>query len=148
MDSNWGGIVGANVIIGRDFACGERELVTIGDNVNMSSEIQLILHDGSNTVPEHLGLSPKGARRYGKIIIGNNVFIGARVTICTNVRIGNNVIIGAGAVVTKSIPDNSVAAGVPARVLETIEEYCDKNLFTFIPIEGKDRLKEIVSDPE
>ena len=42
------------------------------------------------------------------------------------VTIGSNCIIGCGAVVTKDIPDNSVAAGVPARVIETIDEYYEK----------------------
>ncbi len=42
------------------------------------------------------------------------------------VRIGNDVVIGAGAVVTKDIPDNSVAAGVPARVIKTADEYFEK----------------------
>ena len=42
------------------------------------------------------------------------------------VNIGNNIIIGAGAVVTKDIPDNSVAVGVPARVIKTADEYFEK----------------------
>ena len=42
------------------------------------------------------------------------------------VNIGNKVIIGAGAIVTKDIPDNSVAVGVPARVIKTADEYFDK----------------------
>lgn len=42
------------------------------------------------------------------------------------VTIGSNVVIGAGAVVTKDIPDNSVAVGVPARVIKTADEYLEK----------------------
>ena len=42
------------------------------------------------------------------------------------VRIGNNCIIGTGAIVTRDIPDNSVAVGVPARVIKTADEYLDK----------------------
>jgi maltose O-acetyltransferase len=49
------------------------------------------------------------------------VWIGANVTILPGVTIGNNVVIGAGAVVTKDIPDNSLAVGVPARVIKEIE---------------------------
>ena len=41
-------------------------------------------------------------------------------------KIGNKVVIGAGAVVTKDIPDNSVAVGVPARVIKTADEYFEK----------------------
>ena len=44
-----------------------------------------------------------------------------------NVKIGNNVIIGAGSIVTKDIPDNSVATGVPCRVIGTIDDYYQKN---------------------
>lgn len=53
--------------------------------------------------------------------IGNDVWIGANVVILPGVTIGNNVVIGAGAVVTKDIPDNSLAVGVPARVIKSIE---------------------------
>lgn len=43
------------------------------------------------------------------------------------VTIGNNVIVAAGAIVVKDVPDNSVVAGSPAKVIETIEEYTEKN---------------------
>lgn len=59
-------------------------------------------------------------------MIGNDVYIGNNVIILPGVTIGNNVIIGAGAVVTKTIPDNSVAVGVPARVIKTADEYLEK----------------------
>ena len=55
----------------------------------------------------------------GKIRIGNNVFIGEDVMIMYNVSIGNNVVIGARSVVTKSIPDNSVAALCAKMTLDT-----------------------------
>ena len=48
------------------------------------------------------------------------------------VTIGNNVVIGAGAVVTKDIPDNMVAVGVPAKPIETIEKYVEKNIDKFV----------------
>ena len=63
---------------------------------------------------------------FGPISIGNNVFIGNNVIILPGVTVGDNVVIGAGAVVTKNIPSNSVCAGVPARVIKTIDEYADK----------------------
>ena len=50
-------------------------------------------------------------------IIGNDVWIGARVIVLPGVTIGNHVIIGAGAVVTKDIPDYAIAGGVPAKVI-------------------------------
>ena len=64
--------------------------------------------------------------KFGKIRVGNNTHIGWNAIIMPGVTIGSNCIIGCGAVVTKDIPDNSVAAGVPARVIETIDEYYEK----------------------
>lgn len=57
----------------------------------------------------------------GRPIIGNNVSLGANVTIIGSVRIGYNVTIGAGSVVVKDIPDNCVAAGNPAKIIKFIE---------------------------
>lgn len=59
-------------------------------------------------------------------MIGDNVFIGARSVILPGVHIGNNVIVGAGSVVTKSIPDNMVAAGNPARLLKQTDVYINE----------------------
>ncbi len=59
-----------------------------------------------------------GAKNGGRPIIGDNVSLGANVTIIGNVHIGNNVTIGAGSVVVKDIPDNCIAAGNPARVIK------------------------------
>ncbi len=54
--------------------------------------------------------------------IGHHVWLGAGVTVCPGVTIGNNCVIGAGSVVTRDIPDNSIAVGVPARVIRTLSE--------------------------
>ena len=61
-----------------------------------------------------------------EIRIGNDVWLGANVTILPGVSIGDNVVVGAGAVVTKDIPDNSLAVGVPARVMKKIENDIDQ----------------------
>ena len=60
-----------------------------------------------------------GAKESGMPTLGNNVSLGANVTIIGPVRIGNNVIVGAGSVVVKDIPDNCVVAGNPAKVIRT-----------------------------
>lgn len=64
-----------------------------------------------------------GETSKGRPIVGNNVSLGANVTIIGPVHIGNNVIIGAGSVVVKDIPDNSVAVGNPARVIKIINSH-------------------------
>lgn len=59
-----------------------------------------------------------GATSKGRPTIGDNVSLGANVTIIGNVKVGNNVTIGAGSVVVKDLPDNCVAVGNPARVIK------------------------------
>ncbi len=67
------------------------------------------------------------ADKFGTIEIGDNVNIGWNTIIMPNVKIGSNVVVGAGAIVTKDIPSNSIAAGIPARVIGSVEEYYSKN---------------------
>ena len=63
---------------------------------------------------------------FGKVIIGNNVYIGNNACVMPGVTIGNNVVIGAASVVTKNVPDNVVIAGNPARIINSFEDYCKK----------------------
>ena len=69
---------------------------------------------------------------FGKIYISDNVHIGSNAIIMPNVHIGKNCIIGCGAIVTHDIPDNSIAVGVPARVIETIDDYKEKHINDFV----------------
>lgn len=68
-------------------------------------------------VGQYCELSPH-AVLLGGCTIGNFTAIGANATVLPDVSVGNNVVVGAGAVVTKNIPDNSVAVGIPARVVK------------------------------
>lgn len=63
-----------------------------------------------------------GKKTTGKIVIGDKSWIGSNVTILPNVTIGQHVVVAAGSVVTKSIPDNTVWAGVPARQIKSLVE--------------------------
>lgn len=110
-----------NVVFG-----SEPYLISIGNDVRLTANVKFITHDGGMWVARNLGVL-KNADKFGKITIGNNVHIGWDVILMPGVNIGNNTIIGAGAVVTKDIPDNSVAVGIPAKVISSIEEYCEKN---------------------
>ena len=121
--------IGNNCEIYRDVNWGsEPFLITIGDNVRITSGCKFVTHDGGVWVLRHLNNDFKNADLFNPIKVGNNVHIGLNVIIMPGVTIGNNCIIGCGAIVTKSIPDNSIAVGIPARVIETIDEYKNKNI--------------------
>ena len=98
-------------------------LISFGMNVYITAGCKFITHDGGTLlfrkdIPDLEITKP--------ITVGNNVYFGNNVIVLPGVNIGNNVVIGAGAVVTKNVPDNSVVAGVPARVIKTIDEYFEK----------------------
>lgn len=95
-------------------------LITIGDRVTIASGTRIITHDGSTWLMR----DDKGRRYlYAPVTIGSDVFIGVNCVILPGVTIGDRVVIGAGSVVTRSIPSGTVAAGSPARVLGTFEDY-------------------------
>ena len=103
----------------------EPYLITVGRHVEFTLGVRLVTHDGGVWVfrqNEEL----KNCDFFGPIRIGNNVFIGNNAIILPGVNIGNNCVIGAGAIVSKDIPDNSVVAGVPARLIESIDDYYNK----------------------
>lgn len=104
----------------------EPYLISIGDRVKITANVQFITHDGGMYVLRNLGYCPL-ADKFGEITIGNNVFIGNHALILPGVKIGDNCVIGARAVVTKNIPSGSVVAGVPAKVINNIQSYYEKN---------------------
>ena len=59
----------------------------------------------------------KSEYTYGPISIGDFCYVGTNAVITRNVSVGNRCVIGAGAVVTKDVPDQSIVAGVPARII-------------------------------
>lgn len=98
-------------------------IITLGDNVHITAGCSFVAHDGGtllfrDKVPDLEITKP--------IIVGDNVYIGKESLILPGVKIGSNVVIGARSVVTRDIPDNSVACGVPARVVKTADEYFEK----------------------
>ncbi len=98
-------------------------LIDIGNNVTISSEVVFVNHDGSGWLIK----DTKGRRYlYKRISIGNNVFVGTQTILMPGVRIGNNVVVGAGSVVTKSIPDNCVVAGNPAKYITSYDEFMSR----------------------
>lgn len=91
----------------------EPYLVEIGDNARITSGTIFITHDGAvNCFQDEI----KGGI-FGKIKLGNNVFVGTNCIILLNTTIGNNCIIGAGSIVRGHFPDDSVIMGNPATVI-------------------------------
>ncbi len=104
--------IGKNVNILGGLNCMSFGGVTVGDNVNISFNCTIVTNNHDPKDKNILICKP--------VCIGNNVWIGANVTILPGITIGENSVIGAGAIVTKDIPDNSIAVGNPAKVIKTI----------------------------
>lgn len=95
-------------------------LITIGNDVTLAPNVHILAHDASMW-------HDTGYTRIAPVSIGNNVFIGAGSIVLPGITIGNNVVIGAGSVVTKSVPDDCVVAGNPARCICSYDEYISKH---------------------
>ena len=91
-------------------------LISIGDDVTLGNKVQILAHDDTTRIYT-------GCGRIAPVKIGDRVFVGANSTILMNTTIGNDVIIGAGSLVTGNIPDDSIVAGVPAKVIGKTSEY-------------------------
>lgn len=110
-----------------NFTVQDDALVTIGNDVNFGPNVTIVTPLHPLLPDERRGIVCKdGETRhlcYAKpVTIGNDCWFGANVVVCPGVTIGDNCVIGAGSVVTRDIPANSFAAGVPARVKREITE--------------------------
>ena len=99
-------------------------MLTIGNNVKIATGVKILTHDFSWCVTSNIDGYITGS--VGKVLIGNNVFIGMDAIITRNVSIGDNVIIGAGSVVTHDCESGYVYAGVPAKKIMSIQDYHKK----------------------
>ena len=90
--------------------------VTLGDHVSLAPEVFLTASDYQFVAGRAFRDQPKRER---DITIGNDVWLGTRVVVTAGVTIGDGCIVGAGAVVTRDIPPDSIAVGVPAKVVGT-----------------------------
>lgn len=93
--------------------------IEIGDNVTLAPRVHILCHDASTKL--FLDYT-----KIGNVKIGNQVFIGAESVVLPGVCIGSRVIIGANSTVTHNIPDNVVAAGSPAKIICTVDDYLKK----------------------
>lgn len=119
--------IGNGVFANFNFTVQDDAPVTIGDRVNFGPNVTLTTPFHPLVAKERSGFTANGVEYphpcYAKpIVIGNDVWIGAGVVVCGGVTIGDGAVIGAGSVVTRDIPSNCVAVGVPCRVLRPITE--------------------------
>ena len=109
--------IGNNVGIGEYARIGGSGGVSIGNNTIIGQYLSIHPENHNFEDPNKL-IKDQGTTRNG-IMIGQNCWLGAKVTVLAGISIGDNCIIAAGSVVTKDIPPNSVVAGVPAKVLKS-----------------------------
>ncbi|MFC2055543.1 acyltransferase [Chloroflexota bacterium] len=113
------------VKVGEDCRCltkhfgSEPYLISLGDHVSVADDVHFITHDGGLWVFRE----EVPADYIRPIIVHRNSIIGSCAIILPGVEIGPNSVVGAGSVVTRRVPPNSVAAGVPARVISTLDDY-------------------------
>lgn len=121
---------GFNITIGNNFYANfdcvmlDGGGIEIGDNVLFGPKVGIYTSNHALDAQERV----KGGCYAKKVTIGNNVWVGAGVHINQGVTIGDNTVIGSGSVITKDIPANVIAAGVPCRVIREITD-ADKTGF-------------------
>lgn len=115
--------IGDNNFISSHFWSSEPYLITIGDNCQITDGVSFFTHGGGGAVRKQYPQFDT----FGKIKLGNYVYIGSGAKIMPGVTIGDNVLVAAGSIVTKSIPSNVVVAGNPAQYICTINDYIERN---------------------
>ena len=110
--------IGENFYANHDCVMLDPAKIIFGDNVFVAPQCGFYTAGHPINVDER----NSGLEYAYPIIVGNNVWFGARVSVMPGVTIGDNVVIGAGSVVTKDIPSNVVAVGNPCKVLREITE--------------------------
>ncbi|KRN98847.1 DapH/DapD/GlmU-related protein [Companilactobacillus kimchiensis] len=107
--------IGKNVFINSNVMFTDLGGIYLGDNVLIGPNVTIasVNHRIEPSQRRHLNLQ--------SVCIHDNAWIAANVTITPGVVVGENAIVAAGAVVTHNVPDNTIVAGVPARVIKTIK---------------------------
>lgn len=115
-------IGGENFIASR-FWSSEPYLITIGSHCQITNGVKFFTHGGAGAIRK----KNPNFDTFGKVVIGDYVYIGNNSLIMPGVTIGDNVLVAAGSVVTKSVPSNVVIGGNPARIICTIDQYIERN---------------------
>ena len=112
-----------NMVTSAFWKPSEPYLIEIGSHCQITDGVKIYTHGGAGAVRY---INPR-FDVFGKVVLGDYVYVGSNSISVPGVRIGSHVLIAAGSVVTKSIPDNVVIGGNPAKFICTIEEFFQKN---------------------
>jgi acetyltransferase-like isoleucine patch superfamily enzyme len=110
--------VGDHCYFGRELFLDLQDGIVIEDHVTVSHRVMILTHTDAGTTPLKDEIIPTSQ---APVMIRSGTYIGANVTILEGVEIGRFSVVAAGAVVTRSVPPASLIAGVPARVIKTLE---------------------------
>lgn len=114
-------LIGNGVGLNGTSITARSKTIKIGDHVMIAANVTIMDSDFHVVFPPEGRLTNPGYEFDAGIEIGENVWIGTRCTILKGVRIGKNSVIAAGSIVSKSIPENVVAGGIPAKVIRNLE---------------------------
>jgi acetyltransferase-like isoleucine patch superfamily enzyme len=107
--------IGSGVFLNYGASLSAHELVAIGDGWQIGAYANFMNND------YHRVGDLSASSESGPIVLGRNVWLGVRVVVLKGVTIGGKSVIGAGSVVTKSVPANCLAAGVPAKIIRRFD---------------------------
>ena len=135
--------IGDNCHIYSSLPCGrDCFLLEISNNVTISKNVMLLLHDSSIDFPS----KHRFTDLLGKIIIGEGSFLGANSIVLPGVEIASGTIVAAGSVVTKSIKKpNMIVGGNPAKYIDSVENFVSKNKSKGFNLDNKSK-QEIIDD--
>jgi len=117
-------VIGSNCHFGYNNHITAINSITIGDNLLTGKWVTITDNSHGQFVAEQLGMEPSLRPLFSKgpVVIGNNVWIGDKATILPGVHIGDGAIIAANAVVVKDVPEYSMVAGNPSRIVKKIQQ--------------------------
>lgn len=113
----------SNFIPDKNCWSSEPYLITVGNHCQITNGVRIFTHGGGNAVRKAI----PNFDVFGKVKIGDWVYIGNNSLIMPGVTIGDGSLIAAGSVVTKSVPSGVVVGGNPAKIISTIDEYISHN---------------------
>lgn len=131
--------IGTNNLIGKRHWSSEPYLITVGSNCQLT-DCRIFTHGGGNVLRREY----PDFDTFGKVVIGDWVYIGTGSLIMPGVTIGDNALIAAGSVVTKSVPSRMVVAGNPAKIICSIDDYYERNKKWDLHSKGKTNKKEFL----